>query len=55
MPTHDIIDNRKQKLVDKINQILHSSQAAHFAVGYFFLSGFTAIALSLSLTPSEYN
>jgi HKD family nuclease len=44
MPTHDIIDNRNQKLVDQINRILDSSSAAHFAVGYFFLSGFTAIA-----------
>lgn len=44
MPTHDIIDNRNQKLVDQINCILDSSEAAHFAVGYFFLSGFTAIA-----------
>ena len=41
---HNIIDNRNQKLVDKINCILDSSSAAHFAVGYFFLSGFTAIA-----------
>ena len=44
MPTHDIIDNRERKLVDQINRILDSSSAAHFAVGYFFLSGFTAIA-----------
>lgn len=44
MPIHDIIDNRNQKLVDQINCILDSSEAAHFAVGYFFLSGFTAIA-----------
>lgn len=44
MPTHDIIDNRNQKLVDHINRILDSSSAAHFAVGYFFLSGFTAIS-----------
>ena len=44
MPNHDIIDNRNQKLVDKINCILDSSEAANFAVGYFFLSGFTAIA-----------
>ena len=44
MPTNDIIDNRNQKLVDKINCILDSSEAAHFAVGYFFISGFTAIA-----------
>ena len=48
MPTHDIIDNRQQKLVDNINQILQSSEAAHFAVGYFFLSGFTAIAPRLA-------
>ncbi|YAG14173.1 hypothetical protein NSTC745_03510 [Nostoc sp. DSM 114161] len=32
MPTHDIIDNRNQKLVDQINCILDSSAAAHFAV-----------------------
>ncbi|MGL6338412.1 MAG: phospholipase D-like domain-containing protein, partial [Waterburya sp.] len=44
MPSHDIIDNRNQKLVDKINCILESSEAAHFAVGYFFISGFTAIS-----------
>jgi hypothetical protein len=44
MPSHDIIDNRNQKLVDQINCILDSSEAAHFAVGYFFLSGFTALA-----------
>ena len=44
MPSHDIIDNRNQKLVDKINCILESSGAAHFAVGYFFISGFTAIS-----------
>ncbi|MFM6438185.1 MAG: helicase, partial [Microcystis panniformis] len=51
MPTHDIIDNRQQKLVDNINQILQSSEAAHFAVGYFFLSGFTAIATRLATIP----
>jgi phosphatidylserine/phosphatidylglycerophosphate/cardiolipin synthase-like enzyme len=45
---HDIIDNRHQKLVDNINQILQSSEAAHFAVGYFFLSGFTEIAPRLA-------
>jgi len=47
MPTHDIIDNRKQILVDNINQILSSTDAARFAVGYFFLSGFTSIAEKL--------
>ncbi|MHC5891945.1 phospholipase D-like domain-containing protein [Nostoc sp.] len=45
---NDIIDNRNQKLVDQINCILDSSAAAHFAVGYFFLSGFTAIAERLT-------
>ena len=36
MPAHDIIDNRQEKLVDQINRILDSSDAARFAVGYFF-------------------
>ena len=44
MPTHDIIDNRKEVLVDHINRILSSTEAARFAVGYFFLSGLTSIA-----------
>lgn len=47
MPTHDIIDNREQKLVDHINQILGSTDAAKFAVGYFFLSGMEAIEKNL--------
>ena len=36
---HDIIDNRHEKLIDHIQRILPGSQAAKFAVGYFFLSG----------------
>ncbi len=44
MPTHDIIDNRKEILVGHINQILSSTDSARFAVGYFFLSGLTSIA-----------
>ena len=44
MPTHDIIDNRSEKLVDHIKQILASSEAGRFAVGYFFLSGLEGIA-----------
>jgi len=44
MPLHDIIDNRNEKLVDHINRILSSTEAARFAVGYFFLSGLTCIA-----------
>ncbi|HEV2379576.1 MAG TPA: helicase-related protein [Terriglobia bacterium] len=48
MPTHDIIDNRSEKLVDHINRILASTEAARFAVGYFFLSGLTPIAEKLA-------
>jgi len=44
MCPHDIIDNRNEKLIDHINRMLSSSQAARFAVGYFFLSGFEGIA-----------
>ncbi|MEP7288448.1 MAG: helicase-related protein [Chloroflexota bacterium] len=44
----DIIDNRNKKLVDEINSHLNQSGAAHFAVGYFFLSGFEAIAAQLN-------
>jgi hypothetical protein len=31
--THDIIDNRSEKLVDHINRILGSTDSARFAVG----------------------
>ena len=48
MSAHDIIDNRNEKLVDHINRILESTEAARFAVGYFFLSGFTTIAQRLA-------
>jgi superfamily II DNA or RNA helicase len=48
MPTHDIIDNRRQKLVDHIQKILGTTESARFAVGYFFLSGLEAIARPLS-------
>lgn len=41
---HDIIDNQTAKLSDSIRSILPSCESAKFAVGYFFLSGFTAIA-----------
>ena len=44
MPTHDIIDNRTRELAPEINNFLADSIRAHFAVGYFFLSGFQAIA-----------
>ncbi|MBN2550285.1 MAG: hypothetical protein JXB15_14065 [Anaerolineales bacterium] len=42
MPS-DIIDNRSEKLVDAIRRILPGTQAAKFAVGYFFLSGLEAV------------
>jgi len=48
MPTHDIIDNRHERLVDHINRILSSTDSARFAVGYFFLSGLTSIAQQLA-------
>ena len=44
MPTHDIIDNRTEKLVDHLNQMLGTSERARFAVGYLFLSGLTSVA-----------
>jgi hypothetical protein len=48
MPAHSIIDNRHEKLVDHIHRILETSEAARFAVGYFFLSGLTAISGKLT-------
>lgn len=44
MPQHDIIDNSNVILVDQVKKALKVSRSAHFAVGYFFLSGFQAIA-----------
>ena len=48
MAIHDIIDNRSEKLVDHINEILGSTDSCRFAVGYFFLSGLESIAKSLT-------
>jgi phosphatidylserine/phosphatidylglycerophosphate/cardiolipin synthase-like enzyme len=39
----DIVDNRREKLVDTIGRILESTASARFAVGYFFVSGLTAV------------
>ena len=47
MAAHDIIDNRREKLVEHISRILGTTECARFAVGYFFLSGLEAIARSL--------
>ena len=44
MPTHDIIDDRNERLVDDINRIFASTESARFAVGYFFLCGLTSIS-----------
>ena len=46
MPTNDIIDNRSRELAPEIKAFLADSVRAHFAVGYFFLSGFQAIVPS---------
>jgi len=45
---HDIVDNRKEKLLDHIQCILPGSESAKFAVGYFFLSGLEAVADQLA-------
>jgi hypothetical protein len=44
---NDIIDNRREKLVDQIQAILPQSDAARFAVGYLFLSGLEALGKQL--------
>jgi len=44
---HDIVDNRDSYLADAVRPLLSQSARAHFAVGYFFLSGFKAIASEL--------
>ncbi|MGO9587980.1 MAG: hypothetical protein ACLP2Y_17510 [Limisphaerales bacterium] len=51
MPTHDIMDNRKETLVDHINRILSSTESARFATGYFFFSGCGAHSLSRHSVP----
>lgn len=35
MPEHDIIDNRNEKLVDHLNEMLCSCEGARFAVAIF--------------------
>jgi len=54
MPAHDIIDNRRVKLVDQMNRILDTTEAARFAVGYFFLSGLEPIAAKLAGVKELY-
>lgn len=54
MPTHDIIDNRSEKLVDHMKRMLDSTETARFAVGYFFLSGLESIAERLDGVKELY-
>ena len=44
---HDIVDNRELHLADAVRPLLNQSVRGHFTVGYFFLSGFKAIAKEL--------
>ncbi len=44
---HDIIDNGESYLAEAVRPLLSQSVKAHFAVGYFFLNGFKAIAQEL--------
>lgn len=44
---HDIIDNRSEKPVDRINRLLPTTERARFAVGYLFLSGLKPIRKEL--------
>lgn len=46
--SHDIIDNRRQTLVDHIITLLPDASVARFAVGYLFLSGLEALGTQLS-------
>ncbi|PJF30628.1 MAG: helicase [Candidatus Thermofonsia Clade 1 bacterium] len=49
MGLSDIIDNRESAhFAERLRRFLVNSQAAHFAVGYFFLSGFAEIADELA-------
>jgi len=43
----NIIDNRTVKLTDRICHYLTQSRAAYFAVGYFYVGGFEAIAAAV--------
>jgi len=43
MPTHDIIDNREEILLEHVKSLLSDSVSAKFAVGYFFTSGLAPI------------
>ena len=44
---NQLIDNQGHRLADAINAIAPHASAGRFAVGYFFLSGFNAVAESI--------
>ncbi len=44
MDSHDIIDNRNEKLLDHVLTIMPKCNRARFAVGYLFVSGLEAIS-----------
>lgn len=44
---HDIIDNRREVLVDHVKRILAGTERGRFAVGYLFLSGLKPIHAEL--------
>jgi len=50
---HQIIDNRSKKLVDEIHLQLNETLKAKIAVGYFFISGLTAIEDQLRKKNSD--
>lgn len=48
MPSHDIIDNREEKLLDHVKGLINDSFSVKFAVGYLFISGLESIIDNLS-------
>jgi len=49
MPTHDIIDNREEVLLEHVKDLLRHSVSAKFAVGYFFTIGLETIEKARSV------
>lgn len=42
-PSHEIIDNREEILLEHVKTLLRNSVSAKFAVGYFFTCGLDRI------------
>jgi hypothetical protein len=49
-----LIDNQEYRLADAINAIVPHASVGRFAVGYFFVSGFNAVADHLSQLDKLY-